>query len=872
MTESFKRPPGLLSAATASLDALLSSGATLPPGFRIQNGSLRFFLQREESYHERKITLEASVAVRVEQIADSMARGAHLDALQALEESAADWASDLSLDLDELDQELRSLLRSAEVTATLTEEPEGLSKILSKLPEIVPYEQQVAALDLFRKAIRTLVLSSLRPRLLALSKEGLPVPIEAIEEKRGKWSLRLRREISLQVLSAQMMIVIHGIRPLSSSEQDDLCWAGDLDGIRAALARMLAPEEATLQKELHRVAHYVDLLFSQEPNVDRDAIARVIEQVAAQQGDFEDHKIALGRLIARLRAEKFRADIASLEQHRGRYADVGGYYPLARSLRREITLFLGPTNSGKTYRALNALTEGESGLYLAPLRLLALEGQGEVEKRGKPCSYLTGEERDMREGAYFTSSTIEMLDFRTPVDAILIDEIQLLADSSRGWAWTAALIGAPARRIFLTGAPGCREAVQQIADLLQEPLTVVETQRLAPLEMETRPTSLSRLESGTAVIAFSRRDVLDLKATIEQSTHLRCSVIYGNLSPRVRREEARRFREGESEIMVSTDAIAMGLNLPISRIVFFSSTKYDGKHERILSDHEILQIGGRAGRYGKASSGSVTALTREDLLAVQSAFQRGPGPIAPPFQVMPDERHVDLISHVLETNSLERILVFFSQAITFDNEMFSVADLTDLCALAAIVDKRLPQVDAVTKLTFASAPVEADNEPMRRAWERMLTAYALEEESDLQDLFEVDGFRKRRVTNDSTALLGAETHLKILTVYSWLSYRFSAIYQSLHACDQAKDILASFIEESLRGRTVRRCSSCGASLPLGFRFGKCEACFRGGETGIFSRRPALKGAKTAPRESTPSRGFPPEKARLKAKGHRKHSR
>ncbi len=809
--------------------------------------------------------LEAGVVVRAEELADVMARGQHHDARRAIEEAAADWASDLSHDLDELEESLREELQAAEVTASIAGDAEGLAALLSKLPRVIDYEEQVEALELFRKALRKFITASLGPRLRALAAAGWPPPVEAAEEKRGSWALRLRRELTLDFQGEPLALAIHEVRPLAAGEQEALCWAGDLEGVRGALARMLAPEEAALRKELHRVGRYAELLFQQEMAVDRGALARAIEQVAAQHGDFDDYKVTLGKLATRLRAEKFRSDIETLEQHRSHYADVGGYYPLARSLRREITLFLGPTNSGKTFRALNALAEGETGLYLAPLRLLALEGQAELEKRGKPCSYLTGEERDLREGARFTSSTIEMLDFRTPVDAVLIDEIQLLSDPSRGWAWTAALVGAPARRILLTGAPGCREAVQQIADLLGETLTVVETQRLAPLEIERRPTALSKIEAGTAVIAFSRRDVLDLKATVEQSTGLKCAVIYGNLSPRVRREEARRFREGEAEVMVSTDAIAMGLNLPISRVVFFSSTKYDGKHERLLSDHEILQIGGRAGRYGKASTGSVTALTREDLTAVQQAFQRGPGPIEPPFRVMPDERHVELLSHVLGTTSLERILVFFGQAITFDNEIFTTADLTDLCALAAIVDKKLPQADAAMKLTFASAPVEADNEPMRRAWERMMEAYAASDEGRIVELFEVDNYRRRRMTSDSMALLEAETHLKTLTVYSWLSYRFPAVYQSIERCDQAKDVLASFIEESLRGRTVRRCTSCGVNLPLGFRFGKCEACFRGGDGEVYSRRSASpQPPAERPRFGKPT--FPPKAKGFKAKG------
>lgn len=823
-----------LGLAAEALDSLIrDASGVLPAGFEVRDGALGFVLSRQEAYGGRDTRLEVRVKINAEVLMRAAAllevRGADWP-LRALEAGAAEWAMDYEHDLDDLHEQIEPEVKAALGAVATLGAADGAERVLSKLPEVIDYERRVEQLTTFHQATRALLHKALLVRLRAMVTEGrLPAPVEGLEERGNKLSLKLRRDLSVDFLGAPLALSVRSVRPLAGGEVETLCWSGDEAGVSEGLVRLLAPEDATLQRELHRALRYADVLFSQGVVVDRAAVARALEQVAARQGEFDDYRQVLSRLVNRAREEKFRADVEKIREHRSHYADVGGYYPLARSLGRSIELFLGPTNSGKTFRALNALTEGESGTYLAPLRLLALEGQYEIEARGKPCSYLTGEERDMREGARFASSTIEMLDFRTPVDAVLIDEIQLLSDPSRGWAWTAALVGAPARRVLLTGAPGCRAAVEQIARMLGEPLKVTETQRLAPLEVEKRPVSLSKIERGTAVIAFTRRDVLDLKATIEQSTQLKCSVIYGNLSPRVRREEARRFREGESDVIVSTDAIAMGLNLPVSRVVFFTSTKYDGQRERTLADQEILQIGGRAGRYGKAAKGTVTALTKEDLIHVQAAFNRGPRDIGPPFRVMPDERHVDLLSKILDTQSLERILVFFSQAITFDDDSFKPADLTDLCALAAIVDRKLPEADARTRLIFASAPVEVDNEVMRSAWERMMVAYVSRDERVIEDIFEVASYQKRRLTSDHMELLGAETQLKVLTVYSWLSYRFSAVYKKIEHCDAAKDVLASFIEESLRGRTIRRCSSCGVALPLGFRFGKCNACFRSAE-------------------------------------------
>jgi hypothetical protein len=166
-----------------------------------------------------------------------------------------------------------------------------------------------------------------------------------------------------------------------------------------------------------------------------------------------------------------------------RLASYKDFFKTARGLgKRKLTLFVGPTNSGKTYQALNEMAKHESGVYLAPLRLLALEGQEELAKRGKPASILTGEERGIVPGSQFTASTIEMVNLQKIVNCALIDEVQNLADEDRGWAWTQALVGAPARHVLMTGSPDCVELVQVPSSYLGEELEIVRLERKNPLK------------------------------------------------------------------------------------------------------------------------------------------------------------------------------------------------------------------------------------------------------------------------------------------------------------------------------------------------------------------------------------------------------
>ena len=102
-------------------------------------------------------------------------------------------------------------------------------------------------------------------------------------------------------------------------------------------------------------------------------------------------------------------------------------FPLARRLNRRFTFIHGPTNSGKTYEALKILKEAKSGVYLGPLRLLALEIFDAMNLDGVPTNLLTGELSQNIPGAQHTSSTIEMLNFKDMVDVAIIDEVQMLS-------------------------------------------------------------------------------------------------------------------------------------------------------------------------------------------------------------------------------------------------------------------------------------------------------------------------------------------------------------------------------------------------------------------------------------------------------------
>ena len=338
------------------------------------------------------------------------------------------------------------------------------------------------------------------------------------------------------------------------------------------------------------------------------------------------------------------------------------WFPDARSIKRRIIMHVGPTNSGKTHQALQALAAARTGFYAGPLRLLAHEiwdrlNKGQIVPAGitldpsaaaddnggldlldgsvptKPpvltkehnkrfaraCNLITGEEQRIVAEDALISCTVEMLQYDKFVDVAVVDEIQMIADPGRGSGWTAAVLGLCAREVHLCGEETAVEVIKDLVKETGDELIVNRYQRLTPLRVADRSLDgdLKRIEKGDCVVSFSRSGIFALKKKIEEATNLRCAVAYGRLPPEIRSEQAALFNDPKSgfDVIVGSDAIGMGLNLYVSdprpfrtynshsrrkikRIIFESSRKWDGAREVKLSMSQIKQIGGRAGRYG----------------------------------------------------------------------------------------------------------------------------------------------------------------------------------------------------------------------------------------------------------------------------------
>ena len=303
-------------------------------------------------------------------------------------------------------------------------------------------------------------------------------------------------------------------------------------------------------------------------------------------------------------------------------------YEDARKFKRKFYLHLGETNTGKTYNAMTRLKEASNGIYLSPLRILALENFEKLNREGVKCNLATGEEEINIEGAAHVCCTIEKLDTNEEYEVAIIDEIQMIDNDQRGAAWTRAVLALKSEEIHICGAVNAKELIVKIIEDCAEKYEIIEYVRNTPLVVENKSFTYKGIEEGDALVTFSKKKVLEL-AYHYSNLGIRASLIYGDLPPEVRKKQYTQFINKESKILISTDAIGMGVNLPIKRIVFMDIKKFDGNEVRYLTSQEVKQIAGRAGRKGiyevgyVASYGDTQDFINESLESSDKVIEQG---------------------------------------------------------------------------------------------------------------------------------------------------------------------------------------------------------------------------------------------------------
>ncbi|CAK7328016.1 unnamed protein product [Dovyalis caffra] len=444
------------------------------------------------------------------------------------------------------------------------------------------------------------------------------------------------------------------------------------------------------------------------------------------------------------------------------------WFPFARAMKRKIIYHCGPTNSGKTYNALQRFMEAKKGIYCSPLRLLAMEVFDKVNALGVYCSLQTGQEKKFVPFSSHIACTVEMVSTDELYDVAVIDEIQMMADSCRGYAWTRALLGLNADEIHLCGDPSVLDIVKKICSETGDELHEQHYERFKPLVVEAKTLlgDFKNVRSGDCVVAFSRREIFEVKMAIEKYSNHRCCVIYGALPPETRRQQANLFNDQDNEydVLVASDAVGMGLNLNIRRVVFNSLSKYNGDKIVQVPPSQVKQIAGRAGRRGSCyPDGLTTTLQLDDLDYLIDCLKQ-------PFEnvkkvgLFPFFEQVELFAGQLPDITFPQLLEKFGENCRLDGSYFLCRH--DHIKKVANMLEKVQGLSLEDRFNFCFAPVNFRDPKAMYYLQRFAASYSQKVPVSI-----AMGMPKGSARNDAE-LLDLETKHQVLSMYLWLSQHF----------------------------------------------------------------------------------------------------
>ncbi|MCC3357349.1 DEAD/DEAH box helicase [Bacillus sp. REN16] len=526
--------------------------------------------------------------------------------------------------------------------------------------------------------------------------------------------------------------------------------------------------------------------------------------------DLDIHKQVFERDITerKERAEKEEKELRrQKEEEQKMMEDIfGRAYHLSPGRNIQYSLHVGETNTGKTFQAIQRMKDARSGIYLAPLRLLALEIYETLNVEGVPCNLKTGEEEKVVEGANHLSATVEMLREKDFYEVVVIDEAQMISDKDRGFSWYKAITNANAEEVHIICSFHAKWMILQL--LGNSNVEVHEYHRDVPLEVEPHAFRLNHTRNGDALVCFSRRRVLETASELQRSGR-RVSMIYGSMPPETRKKQIQRFNDGETTVIVATDAIGMGLNLPIQRIVFLENDKFDGTRRRLLTSQEVKQIAGRAGRRGIYDIGKVAFTS--DIKTMTRLLEQEDDPLEG-FAIAP----TNAVLERFQKYSRKMRMFFYLWDQFKSPEGTKKATLSEERMLNELVEDTiieaklsLPDLYGFLHLPFSS------NEPSLRAqWKKTLEAV-------------VDGAPLPDPILKDSGLEELELSYKAVGLHLLFLYKLGKQTEA-HYWERVREEISDKIHEQLKSgiqSTKRGCKCCGKNLPIGFSFAICNECY-----------------------------------------------
>ena len=353
-------------------------------------------------------------------------------------------------------------------------------------------------------------------------------------------------------------------------------------------------------------------------------------------------------------------------------------------MKNKITAVLGPTNTGKTFLAIETMLSFSSGMIGFPLRLLAREVYDKVVKKTDPnkVALITGEEKIIPSNAKYYFCTVESMPIEKDLEFVGIDEIQMCSDHERGHIFTDRLLNLRGEKLTMFMGSN---SMKNIIEKLDGDIEYIDRKRLSKLSYSGHK-KISRIERKSVIIAFSAEEVYAIAELIRRQKG-GAAIVMGSLSPKTRNSQVNLYQSGDVDYLVATDAIGMGINMDLNNVFFSSIKKFDGKKVRRLRLSEIAQIAGRAGRYlndgsfgitgecGEISPEEIELLENHKIDDINTIFWRNPNldfkngkSLIKSLEEKPDKPWLKRISECEDEKVLKYILKDTEKLQIYNNE------------------------------------------------------------------------------------------------------------------------------------------------------------------------------------------------------------
>jgi len=409
-----------------------------------------------------------------------------------------------------------------------------------------------------------------------------------------------------------------------------------------------------------------------------------------------------------------------------------------------------------------------------------------------------------------------MLDTHQAYQVAVIDEAQMFLDPSRGWAWTQAFLQVQTERLYLLGSPGIKTLIRSLSEFSGEPLEIATKKRISPLYCHKKTVPPHEVPDGSIFVVFSRNAVIRW-SEIFRSQGRRVAHIYGAMPPEVRREEARRFREWEANILIATDAIAMGLNLPARTVILAESTKFDGVSMGKVPLPLVRQIIGRAGRFGHHEEGFCAGIDGQTMDLVRKAHASpDPDHWNGALYLQPSSQWLQQIQEAMPHAKLQQVIRLW-QDYTTKQKGFSLRTPfgQDALSMAQVLDDPVfADIPLAKRFSLLAAPVAMREGHLSFFRELLLVLF-----------FGAPLDSAWSTITGSIQIEDWERLYKKAELYSWFHYRYPSAFPDIEEARNLRGLCVHKIQSNIRKGVHRTCRECGARLSPRSKHAICDTCF-----------------------------------------------